>query len=477
MGMTRAAVLQFFHEANAFSPLRVTRDEFLTRHHLSGQAVRDAFATTSNWMGGVLTALEQREIETEIGLCTAALPGGALEADAWAQLRSELLESLWSILEGGPVSHLFVLLHGALAVEGVSDPEGALVAEIRQRLGARTRITTTLDFHANISPRLQGASDVIVSGKLYPHTDTRERGALAVRFGLATDELKTWHFNLGLSVPMPNQATTEGPFARLADLSDTFAALGGVEDVNIIGGFPFSTEAYAGTSLLVTGTERHAARAVYERVLGAVEEARGDLLRPVPSPTASITRLRERLGSGRLILVDVGDNPGGGGLGDRTELIAELEALGRPYAFGALVRPDLVKAAQAVGTGGTVDVPSGREKLSCTVASLAVIRYRNAGDMMRGEEVFGGDGAVLFTPAGSILVSSLRIQAYDRQAFESMNLTLHDYDIIAIKSIAHFRSSYADLATGGIILTDSGGWSSHRRRIEWERGRIQMAER
>lgn len=471
MGMRRAAVLQFFHEANAFSPLKVTRDEFLTRHHLSGRAVRNAFAATSNWMGGVLTALERREIETEIGLCTAALPGGALEADAWTQLRSELLASLWSILERGQVSHLFLMLHGALAVDGIPDPEGTLVAEIRERLGLRTRITTTLDFHANVSPRLQAASDVIVSGKLYPHTDTRERGELAVRFGLGPSELKTWHFNLGISVPMPNQATIDGPFARLAALSDAIAGTAGIEDVNIIGGFPFSAETYAGTSLLVTGTDKRAALEVSKLFLEAVEEARGELLRPVPPLETSMAEVGERIRSGRVLLVDVGDNPGGGGLGDRAELIAMLERLRRPYAFGALVRPDLVKAAQAVGQGGAVEVQSGGETVNCQVQSLSVIRYRNKGAMMRGEEVFGGEGAVLSTPVGSILVSSLRIQAYDTQAFESMNVSLEDCDVIAIKSIAHFRSSYAYLAVGGIVLTDCGGWSSYQRRLEWQQAR------
>lgn len=461
--MTRAAVLQIFHEANAFSPLRVTRADFLIRHHLQGDAVRAAFGATRNWMGGVLSALDAAGVETTIGLCTAALPGGPVEASSWDTLRSELLGSLDSIVARAIPDHVFLLLHGALCADGVYDPEGDLACDVRARIGPNTRLSVALDFHANVGPGLIQAADLVLGGKLYPHTDTRERGARLVELALTEVGIKTRHFLLDVQVPMPRQVTTEGPFADLVALTNRLEAATGVLDVTLLGGFPFSYAPFSRTSLLVTATTDAITRQARDCVSAALMQHREALVKPIPDLAEGMANAEALAQHGRVVLVDVGDNPGGGGLGDRTHLLPYLESLGRPYVFGALVQPNLVAAAWDAAPGGpvSIEVPGGT--LRAKVISTTHVRYRNVGAMMRGEELDGGPGAVLHTGCGFLLVTTHRIQAYDTQAFTSVGIDLDAAKVIAIKSIGHFRASYTPLATGGIILIDSGGYSSPKR--------------
>lgn len=458
----RAAILQLFHEASCIAPRPVTRDEFLARHHMRGPDVAAAFGDTENWMGGVLSALAGRGITPEIGLCTAALPGGPLTRAGFETLLRELLDSLDAILAQGPLSHLFLLLHGALLVEGVDDPEAVIARAVRTATGPATRIAVPLDFHANPGPGLIEAADIVIGGKLYPHTDTRARGARLVNLAFTPRRLSTRHVGLGVQVPMPRQETTAGPFAELAALTDRLEG-DAVADVTLLGGFPFSDAAQRGTSLLITAPEGHDPAAIVDRMRRAVAVRQDALMAAVPGAADVMPELRAALGRGRVVLADVGDNPGGGGTGGETTLLPHLAGLGVAFGFGFLVASDLVTAATAAGMGGMVEIPTPAGPIAARVERLQPVHYRNSGAMMRGEMLDGGPGAVLALGRSRVLVSSLRVQAYDAEAFRAMGVAPETLDLLAIKSIGHFRASYTPLATGGVLLVDSGGLSSPRR--------------
>ena len=163
------------------------------------------------------------------------------------------------------------------------------------------------------------------------------------------------------------------------------------------------------------------------------------------------------------MIADVGDNPGGGGLGDDMSLLPVLAALGRPFGFGFVFAPALSLAAAAAGIGGNVEMPTPAGPLRARVERISAIAYRNAGPMMQGDRLDGGPGAVLSLGRSRVLIASRRVQAYDINAFHALGVAPEAIDIIAIKSSAHFRASYACLATGGIVLVDTGGLSSPRR--------------
>ncbi|WP_172891515.1 M81 family metallopeptidase [Cohaesibacter sp. ES.047] len=455
----RAGVLQFFHEASCLSPRLVTRQDFLGRHHLVGDAARAEFRETQNWLGGVLNALDGLSMETEIGLCTACLPGGPVARDAFEHLLSELLESLQSILANGPLVHLFLLLHGALLVDQCEDPEGRIVRAVRALIGDQTTLAISLDFHANISAALVETADIVIGGKLYPHTDTAERGARLVHLATSGEVLKTHRFPMGLAVPMPRQETLSGPFGALARLSDGLET-GAIRDASLLGGFPYSRAPFRGTALLVTTSDPHATEAVAKRMAKAIDAVRQDLVAPILSIEQALPQIRQALSGGRVVIGDVGDNPGGGGNGDTTDLLPVLLSLERPFAFAFLINEGLVRQAVSAGVGASFQLPTAGGDVETTILALPHIAYRNTGPMMKGERLDGGQGAVLGVGPSRILLSSNRVQAYDTNAFTAFGVDLDKMDIVAVKSIAHFRASYRTIATGGVVLVDSFGLSS-----------------
>jgi microcystin degradation protein MlrC len=197
----------------------------------------------------------------------------------------------------------------------------------------------------------------------------------------------------------------------------------------------------------------------------AVWGRRQALLAPLPDLAAAARLVAARSRSGMTLVVDTGDNPGGGGTGETASLLPWLVAEDIDFAAGFFVDPALARLAAEAGSGGTFSARIGAATNTPFVAEATVdwsgeISYRNIGSMMTGELLEGGLGAVLRIGRGRIIVTTERIQAYDINAFLSIGIELATRDIVLVKSSAHFRASYAPLAAGGIILCDGGGWSS-----------------
>ena len=115
-------------------------------------------------MAGLLEVFEQAALPVQLGLCTAAYPGGSISAADFTALKSALLESLDTALQTqGPFEVVVLLLHGALSAAAQTDPESDLLQAVRRRIGPRPLVGVALDFHGNVGEGLVAAADVVVA--------------------------------------------------------------------------------------------------------------------------------------------------------------------------------------------------------------------------------------------------------------------------------------------------------------------------
>ena len=173
--------------------------------------------------------------------------------------------------------------------------------------------------------------------------------------------------------------------------------------------------------------------------------------------TVDTAAMIERIGAasmdvGPVVVADFADNPGGGGLGTTTWLLA------------ALFDPETAAAAHAAGEGATIDVALGGKTdpaygaplpLRATVRALTDGRFRLSGPMMRGQPVDMGPTAVIDAQGVEVVVGSRRFQNYDRMYFEHAGIDPATRRVLVVKSAQHFRAAYAPIASG-ILVVDSG---------------------
>src|SRR5262249_2897871 len=135
-------------------------------------------------IGGALAVFAARsDVEVVPAYSAESESAGILAADAWQRLASELLESIATRIDG--VDALYISLHGAMAAEGELDPEGYLLARIRELAGPAKPIVISLDLHGILTDRMLRQIDGLTAYHTYPHVDMPDTGARAARLLLS----------------------------------------------------------------------------------------------------------------------------------------------------------------------------------------------------------------------------------------------------------------------------------------------------
>ena len=134
-------------------------------------------------------------------------------------------------------------------------------------------------------------------------------------------------------MPVPQaMATSNGPFKTLFDRAYAMERSGEALTVTVAGGFPYADVPEAGVSLLVTtDDDPAAARRLADELATLAWSLRTQMI-VRNTPPRGRGRGGDRLPGGPVMLVDVGDNIGGGTPGDGTVLLAELLAQGAQEA-------------------------------------------------------------------------------------------------------------------------------------------------
>jgi len=186
----RIAYGRFFHEANVYSPLPTTVGNFERFQWLEGEALARAVQRNRWELPGLIPYAELSGfteavrrygsgIERVPLLSAMAVPSGKLTRDAYDRIKAEFLSRLKA---AGSLDGVYVALHGSMRVEGMAGPpEADFLEAIRGVVGPRALIAASLDLHANLSPRIVEATDVLQSFRANPHWDLAPTGFRAGR--------------------------------------------------------------------------------------------------------------------------------------------------------------------------------------------------------------------------------------------------------------------------------------------------------
>ncbi len=134
-------------ESSTFSPA-VTEEEAF--HARTGAAIFEEYPFLS------ADSLNRKRAIWIPTLRGVSLPGGIVTREAYESLVTKTLDLL---RQNGPYDGLFLDIHGAMSVVGLDDPEGDLIIRVREVVGKKTLISTSMDLHGNVSWRLAQNSD------------------------------------------------------------------------------------------------------------------------------------------------------------------------------------------------------------------------------------------------------------------------------------------------------------------------------
>ena len=456
----RVALLGLMLESNRFAPA-TTREDFLARLYLAGpELVSELNKTESAVMSEMLGFAQDMAANADwqpvpilVGRVEA---GGPIEHSFYRETYDNMRLRLEAAM---PLDAVYVANHGAMITTEIDDPDGELLAMIRAVVGPDVPVVVTLDLHANISERMVEEADVIVGYRTNPHVDMIARGREAAGLlramwrGLRP---RTAFARVPLVAPTVTLLTASGPFADL--MREAEAHLGGdILSVSLFPGFAYGDTAKNGMTIMATAAAGNPEPAV-QLVSRLAARAWDDRFRFQPSLT-SLAAAAEQCWQATqdparpaLILADVADNPGGGGLGNTTAILRHLLGRGVQDCFlGLFHDPDLVRDAMTCGEGhvfsavfnrASDDPEAGRLTALARVERILDGECVGRRGMYAGRRMDLGPTVRLDVNGIKIVANTIRTQCADPVFFEMVGLDLARARVVVVKSRGHFRSGF-----------------------------------
>lgn len=469
----RVAILGLHLEANAFAP-PTTEGDFRGSCYLEGDDILTEAAKPAPAMPpeipGFLAEMNATGEWTPVPiLVTSVEPGGPAEATF---VKATLAEMRRRLEAAGPIDAVYLSNHGAMTATDHSDPDGDFYALARELAGPDVPVVSTVDLHANISEKMVEATDAIIAYRTNPHVDQRERAADAaqlIRRLLAGEGLKRAFIRMPIVAPSVRLLTAAGPYADLIAHGQTLASET-LPVVSVVGGFAWSDTSDNGLAILTYGARQADADAAASDIAQrawADRERYKVALKPLDA-VVEMARTAADPTRPALCVADVADNPGGGGRGNTTDVLAAILEAGVPGAlFGLFVDPPAAAQCHAAGVGGRIaltlnagqaDAHAAEVPLDAEVLALGDGKVVGERGILKGRTVDLGPSAAIQAGGVTIVLASRRIQAADPALFRALDQDPADFRTVVLKSRGHFRAGF-DLifADDQIVEVDARG--------------------
>lgn len=405
-----------------------------------------------------------------------ALPGGIVSREAYESLVTKTLEML---KENLPYDGLFFDIHGAMSVVGLDDPEGDFIIRVREVVGDKTLISTSMDLHGNVSWRLAQHTDLITCYRMAPHEDALESKKRAVdnllerlENGKGKPAYKAW---IPVPILLPGEKTStrvdpgKSLYAQVAPAADQ----PGVVDAAIWVGYPWADEPRNHAVVMVTGDDKEKVTSTAEELAQNFWDVRNEF--EFIAPTTSLEEsLDKAIASDKkpFMISDMGDNPTAGGAGDVTWTLREI--LSRPefkaddspsLIYASLPGPKLVEKAVEAGVGTTISAYAGAavdDRYSPPLLLEGTVQAIEHGDQHAETEVVVKIGNI------SVIVTKKRKPYHRERDFTRLGLNPRETDIVVVK-IGYLVPELYDMRADWIMALTPGGVDQDLERLDFKR--------
>jgi microcystin degradation protein MlrC len=465
--LPRIAIAGLSIESSTFSPALTHEEAF---HAKKGDTIFTSYPFLS------ADSLDRIRALWFPALIGRSLPGGIVTRDAYESLVKQTLDLLKKNL---PYDGLFFDIHGAMSVVGLDDPEGDLLIRIREVVGTKTIISTSMDLHGNVSWRLAQNSDLITCYRMAPHEDAMQSDKRAVENLLYRIESGKGKPAYKAYIPVPILLPGEKTSTRVDPGKSLYAQVApaasqeGITDAAIWIGYAWADEPRNHAVVMVTGDDKQKVTTTAEKLADQFWKKRNEF--EFIAPTASLKEsLDKAVASDKhpFMISDMGDNPTAGGAGDVTWTLKEILARpefktekGPSVIYASMPGPDFVAKAVQAGIGGKVDGFAGAEidsRYAPPIRLTGIVKSIEQGDPHAETEVVVKVGSV------NVIVTKKRKPYHLEADFKRLGLNPRETDIVVVK-LGYLVPELYDMRADWIMALTPGGVDQDIERLPFKR--------
>ncbi len=481
--MSVIAVGGMQHETNTFAPSKADFRVFelggAWPPFQSGAALFAALSGANIPASGAIDALRAANHRLVPLAWAAASPSAHVTDDAFERIVGAITAQLSA---AGPVDGVYLDLHGAMVTESLDDGEGEILRRVRGVVGPGVPVVASLDLHANVTDAMVSHADALCAYRTYPHIDmsaTGQRAAALLMRLVSSGERPARSFQrFDYLTGLPAQCTFIEPAKALYELLESIEQESDTV-LSFTPGFPMADFPQCSMSAVAYGSPAAAAGAL-KRFARAVADAEPQFVMDLLTPAEAVGRANSQGVPGKpVVLADVQDNPGAGGNGDTTGLLAELIAQRATDAvLGLLIDPESARRAHEAGVGATLEFTLGETsglpghsplRGEFTVERLGDGKFECTGPMFKGFRMALGPMALLRCGGVRVILASRKVQAADQEMFRCLGVEPAAQRIIALKSAVHFRADFEPIAGAVLVVRSPGPALADPADFAWQR--------
>ncbi|MFB9951722.1 M81 family metallopeptidase [Rhizobium puerariae] len=397
-----------------------------------------------------------------------AIAGGPVARSTYERFKTEFLERLKPLL---PLDGLYLAMHGAMYVQGMEDAEGDWITAARELVGPDCTISASYDLHGNVSQRIIDALDMYSTYRTAPHIDVEETMRRSV--SMLVESLKTGVKPVLLWAPIPvvlpgeRTSTVDEPARSLYAMMPEIDAIDSVWDASLMVGYVWADEPRTTAAAIMTGTDRTVLEREARRVARAYWDAREQFV--FGCETGSIRECVDKAIASKtapVVLAESGDNPTGGGVGDRAEVLAELIARGATgTVFAGIADKEACDACYAAGVGADLDLSIGAslDNLGSKPVRVKVkVKFLHEGSDLADRQAVVAIGGI------ELVLSAKRRPYHNIVDFTRLGLDPHNARIVVVKS-GYLSPELAPIANPNLMALSPGVVDQFVERLERHR--------
>ena len=417
----RIAVAGLHTECSTYNPVLAREADF--RVVRGPSMLKDAyFDFLTHFPAEFITVLHAR-----------AIAGGPVEAGIYARWKAEILDGIKAAL---PLDGVYLAMHGAMFVEGLFDAEGDFIAAVREVAGPEVLIAASYDLHGNVSQKIVDALDMFSTYRTAPHIDVQDTMRRAVTMlvrALTTGErpMVAWA-PVPVLLPGERTSTQDEPARTFYTQLQAVEDPSGIWDASFQVGYVWADEPRSTACAVVTGTDKAAmAKAARHLAQNYWDIREGFVFGTKVGSIEECVEWAVTADTGPVVLAESGDNPTGGGVGDRAEVLAELITQNaKGVVLAGIADAVATDAAYAAGVGATLPLSIGAnlDPSSAKVMTNAEVVFLLETDEARLREAVVRIGGI------ELVLTSRRRPFHNISDFTELGLDPRTAKIVVVKS-------------------------------------------
>ncbi|MFC0384164.1 M81 family metallopeptidase [Muricoccus vinaceus] len=467
----RIAIGGFLHESHSFAPVPTGWQDFAEPGGwpvpMRPATLLDGLRATGVPAAGAIAAAERSGLQVAPLSWAFANPAGPVTAEAFERVAAWIVADLSDAMAAGPLDGIYLDLHGAMVADAFPDAEGELLRRVRAVAGPDMPVVCSLDPHCNLTAEMVERSDAVSPFRTYPHVDMKQAGARALRL-LVERARRGRPFarafrQVDFLLPITSQCTLVPPMSEVFAERERIATRHGVSELAFCFGFPYADFPGCGMAVAAYAADQAAADAAADEFLALLHRRERDFAGEILPADRAVAEAMKGSASRPVVLADTQDNPGGGGHGDTTGLLAELVRQKAIKAvLGSINDAESAQACHKAGEGATLSLKLGGKSdgtpldATARVLRLSNGRFTCTGAMAGGNPADLGPSALISIGGVRVIVTSRKMQAYDLALFRHLGVEPAEEKIVAVKSSVHFRADFGPIAERVLVVAAPG---------------------